>query len=165
MKPGGLQRMSFDKYSVAFTVNGHDITLDVSARTSLAEALRNELGLTGTKIGCALEQCGACAVLVDGRSTLTCSAPAGQFAGRDIVTIEATDHVRLQAVKEAFVHAGAAQCGYCIPGMVIAVAGLLERNAQPTEAELREALRPHLCRCGTHARVLEAARSLAHRQP
>jgi len=146
-------------------VNGHDVEIRSAESTPLVYVLRNELGLTGTKIGCALEQCGACAVLVDGRSTLTCSAPAGQFAGRDIVTIEATDHVRLQAVKEAFVHAGAAQCGYCIPGMVIAVAGLLERNAQPTEAELREALRPHLCRCGTHARVLEAARSLAHRQP
>jgi aerobic-type carbon monoxide dehydrogenase small subunit (CoxS/CutS family) len=146
-------------------VNGHNVEIRTAESTPLVYVLRNELGLTGTTIGCALEQCGACAVLVDGRSTLTCSAPAGQFAGRDIVTIEATDHVRLQAVKEAFVHAGAAQCGYCIPGMVIAVAGLLERNAQPTEAELREALRPHLCRCGTHARVLEAARSLARRQP
>jgi nicotinate dehydrogenase subunit A len=146
-------------------VNGRDVEIRTAESTPLVYVLRNELGLTGTKIGCALEQCGACAVLVDGRSTLTCNAPAGQFAGRDIVTIEATDHVRLQAVKDAFIHAGAAQCGYCIPGMVIAVAGLLERNAQPTEAEIREALRPHLCRCGTHARVLEAARALARRQP
>ena len=137
-------------------VNGHDVEIRSAESTPLVYVLRNELGLTGTKIGCALEQCGACAVLVDGRSTLTCNAPAGQFAGRDIVTIEATDHVRLQAVKEAFVHAGAAQCGYCIPGMVIAVAGLLERNAQPTESEIREALRPHLCRCGTHVRILRA---------
>jgi nicotinate dehydrogenase subunit A len=146
-------------------VTGRDVEIRTAESTPLVYVLRNELGLTGTKIGCALEQCGACAVLVDGRSTLTCNAPAGQFAGRDIVTIEATDHVRLQAVKDAFIHAGAAQCGYCIPGMVIAVAGLLERNAQPTEAEIREALRPHLCRCGTHARVLEAARALARRQP
>ena len=146
-------------------VNGRDVEIRTAESTPLVYVLRNELGLTGTKIGCGLEQCGACAVLVDGRSTLTCNAPAGQFAGRDIVTIEATDHVRLQAVKDAFIHAGAAQCGYCIPGMVIAVAGLLERNAQPTEAEIREALRPHLCRCGTHARVLEAARALARRQP
>ena len=146
-------------------VNGRDVEIRTAESTPLVYVLRNELGLTGTKIGCALEQCGACAVLVDGRSTLTCNAPAGQFAGRDIVTIEATDHVRLQAVKDAFIHAGAAQCGYCIPGMVIAVAGLLGRNARPTEAEIREALRPHLCRCGTHARVLEAARALARRQP
>ena len=142
-------------------VNGRDVEIRTVESTPLVYVLRNELGLTGTKVGCALEQCGACAVLVDGRSTLTCNAPAGQFAGREIVTIEATHHGRLQAVKAAFVDAGAAQCGYCIPGMVIAIAGLLERVPQPTEGNIREALRPHLCRCGTHARVLEAARSLA----
>ena len=146
-------------------VNGRDVKIRTAESTPLVYVLRNELGLTGTKIGCALEQCGACAVLVDGRSTLTCNAPAGQFLGRDIVTIESTHHAGLQAVKAAFVEAGAAQCGYCIPGMVIAIAGLLERSPHPTEAEIREALRPHLCRCGTHARVLEAARSLARSQP
>jgi len=146
-------------------VNGRDVEIRTAESTPLVYVLRNELGLTGTKVGCALEQCGACAVLVDGRSTLTCNAPAGQFGGRDVVTIEATDHVRLQAVKAAFVAAGAAQCGYCIPGTVIAITGLLERSAHPSEAEIREALRPHLCRCGTHARVLAAARALARREP
>ena len=146
-------------------VNGRDVEIRALESTPLVYVLRNELGLTGTKVGCGLEQCGACAVLVDGRSTLTCNAPTGQFCGRDIVTIEATSHVRLQAVKAAFVDAGAAQCGYCIPGMVIAITGLLERSPHPTEAEIREALRPHLCRCGTHTRVLEAARSLARREP
>ena len=146
---------------IALTVNGHSIEVRAREATPLVYVLRNELGLTGVKLGCGLEQCGACAVLVDGKSTLSCNAPVGQFAGCAITTIEATHDTRLDAVKAAFVAAGAAQCGYCIPGMVIAMAGLLERNAHPAENEIRAALRPHLCRCGTHARVLAAARALA----
>lgn len=145
-------------------VNGREVAIRAPASTPLVYVLRNELALTGTKLGCGLEQCGACAVLVDGRSVLSCNAPVGQFAGRDIVTIEAEDDPQLQAVKAAFVEAGAAQCGYCIPGMVIAVAGLLARDPHPAEHEIRAALRPHLCRCGTHVRVLAAARALAARK-
>ena len=147
--------------TLTLRVNGryHEVRSD--AATPLLYALRNELGLTGAKFGCGLEQCGACAVLVDGKSVLSCSAPVGQFAGRDIRTIEAEDEPVLDRVKAAFVAAGAAQCGYCIPGMVIAVTGLLKQSARPAESEIREALRPHLCRCGTHARVLAAVRRLA----
>lgn len=147
--------------SIALVVNGQAIEVHARESTPLIYVLRNELGLTGTKLGCSLEQCGACAVLVDGKSTLSCNAPVGQFADRAITTIEAKHDSRLDAVKAAFVAAGAAQCGYCIPGMVIAMAGLLDRNAHPAEKEIRAALRPHLCRCGTHARVLAAARALA----
>ena len=146
---------------VTLVVNGHAIEVRAHESTPLAYVLRNELGLTGTKLGCGLEQCGACAVLVDGKSTLSCNAPVGQFAGRAIKTIEATHDTRLAAVKAAFVAAGAAQCGYCIPGMVIAITGLLERERHPADNEIRGALRPHLCRCGTHTRVLAAARALA----
>lgn len=142
-------------------VNGREVQVDADESTPLVYVLRNALQLVGTKLGCGLEQCGACAVLVDGRSVLTCNAPTGQFAGRDIVTIEATHDALLQQVKAAFADAGAAQCGYCIPGIVVAVTGLLKRNRHPSEAEIREALRPHLCRCGTHNRILAAARSLA----
>jgi len=142
-------------------VNGKAVDVRADESTPLLYVLRNELKLTGTKLGCALEQCGACAVLVDGGSVLTCNAPVGQFQGRAIVTIEDTADTELQAVKAAFVEAGAAQCGYCIPGMVVAVAGLLKRNRQPGDDEIRAALQPHLCRCGTHARVLAAARALA----
>lgn len=148
---------------LSLRVNGrvHDIAADPA--TPLVYVLRNELGLTGTKLGCGLEQCGACAVLVDGVATLCCDAPAGQFAGRDIVTVEAAGDALIGAVAEAFVAAGAAQCGYCIPGMVIAAAGLLRADPHPDEAAIREALRPHLCRCGTHGRVLRAVAALAAR--
>jgi len=142
-------------------VNGREVDVGAHASTPLVYVLRNAVGLVGTKLGCGLEQCGACAVLVDGRSVLTCNAPAGQFAGRDIVTIEATHDPLLQEVKAVFADAGAAQCGYCIPGIVVAVTGLLKRIRHPGEREIREALRLHLCRCGTHSRVLEAVRALA----
>jgi nicotinate dehydrogenase subunit A len=150
--------------SMILTVNGRFHTVQADESTPLVYVLRNELGLTGTKLGCALEQCGACAVLVDGKSVLSCNAPVGQFAGREVQTVEATDDALLQEVKNEFVGAGAAQCGYCIPGLVIAVAGLLKQNRHPGETEIRAALRPHLCRCGTHVRVLAAARALAGRK-
>ena len=145
---------------VTLHVNAREAAVHAHESTPLVYVLRNELGLTGTKLGCGLEQCGACAVLVDGRSTLSCNVPVGQFAGRDVVTIEATHDPALAAVKDAFVGAGAAQCGYCIPGIVIAVTGLLKQNRHPTDDEVRAALQPHLCRCGTHARVLAAVRAL-----
>jgi aerobic-type carbon monoxide dehydrogenase small subunit (CoxS/CutS family) len=92
---------------------------------------------------------------------LCCNAPAGQFVGREIRTIESRDDPLLERVKAAFVDAGASQCGYCIPGIVIAASGLLRQNAHPTDRDIRTALEPHLCRCGTHARILEAIRRLA----
>jgi nicotinate dehydrogenase subunit A len=150
--------------STILTVNGRLHTVQADDSTPLVYVLRNELGLTGTKLGCALEQCGACAVLVDGKSVLSCNAPVGQFAGREVQTVETMDDAVLQQVKNEFVAAGAAQCGYCIPGLVIAVAGLLKQNRHPSEMEIRAALRPHLCRCGTHVRVLAAARALAERK-
>jgi aerobic-type carbon monoxide dehydrogenase small subunit (CoxS/CutS family) len=140
-------------------VNGvsHEIRSDPS--TPLIYVLRNELGLTGTKLGCALEQCGTCAVLIDGESTYSCVAPVAQFEGRNIQTIEDTDPV-LRRVCAALVAAGAAQCGYCIPGMAIALTALLRSGAAWDDRAIRAALQPHLCRCGTHMRILHAARSL-----
>ena len=147
--------------TLTLRVNGKSHEVRTDAATPLVYVLRNELGLTGAKLGCGLEQCGACAVLVDGKSVLSCSAPAGQFAGREIRTIETEGEPVLDRVKSAFVATGAAQCGYCIPGIVIAVTALLKRSARPSESEIREALKPHLCRCGTHARILAAVRRLA----
>ena len=147
--------------STTLIVNDREVEVAADPSTPLVYVLRNELGLTGTKLGCGLEQCGACAVLVDGRSVLSCNAPVGQFAGRAVHTVESPHHARLQSVKAALVDAGAAQCGYCIPGMVVALAALLERTSRPDDVAIRAALRPHLCRCGTHARVLAAARALA----
>jgi len=147
--------------SLTLRVNEREHAVGAAESTPLVFVLRNELGLTGTKLGCGLEQCGACAVLVDGVATLTCNTPVAQFAGKSITTVEDASDPVLQAVKRAFVAAGAAQCGYCIPGMVVAVAGLLHATRAPSEAQIREALQPHLCRCGTHTRILAAARALA----
>lgn len=146
---------------ISLRVNGVSREIGSDPATPLILVLRNELGLTGTKLGCGLEQCGACAVLVDGVSVLSCNAPVGQFAGRAIETVEADDNPMLKRVQAAFVAAGAAQCGYCIPGMVIVATALLRATPRPDERAIRAALQPHLCRCGTQARVLRALRALA----
>jgi nicotinate dehydrogenase subunit A len=152
-----------DESSLILVVNGSDRTVAVAADTPLIYVLRNDLQLTGAKLGCGLEQCGACAVLVDDVSTLSCNSPVALFAGRRITTPEAQNDAVLKAVREAFVDAGAAQCGYCIPGIVIAVTALLKRNPRPSDQDARAALQPHLCRCGTHTRILNAVRALAAR--
>jgi nicotinate dehydrogenase subunit A len=143
--------------SLGLQVNGKSHHLDTDSDTPLLQVLRNQLGLTGAKLGCGLEQCGACAVLVDGESRLTCAAAASEFEGKNIVTVEglATGGT-LSDVQRAFVTETAAQCGYCTPGMVIAVTGLFQREPKPSDARVREALAGHLCRCGSHARILAA---------
>jgi isoquinoline 1-oxidoreductase len=138
--------------------------VDVDHSTPLVYVLRNQLGLIGAKIGCAREQCGACAVIVDDKKVLSCNAPVGQFADRRIQTPETTDDPIVDEVRKAFVEAGAAQCGYCIPGMVMAAAALLKSKPHPDEAEIRTGLQQHLCRCGTQIRVLNAVRHLAKRR-
>lgn len=143
--------------SLRIRVNGKDHEVEPGHDTPLAYVLRNELGLKGTKLGCGLEQCGACAVLVDGEPALSCSSPVETFAGREIITIEALGETETGArVQRAFVEATAAQCGYCTAGLVVAVTGLLSRNPSPGRDEVLEALAPHLCRCGAHPRVLRA---------
>lgn len=143
-------------------VNGEIHSLDVDPSTPLIYVLRNELGLTGAKLGCGLEQCGACAVLVDGKATLGCVAPVADFEGAEIVTIEGAGYeTTIEAVKRAFVAESAAQCGYCTPGIVIAVTGLLLGGEPVDDDSIRRALARHLCRCGSHARVIKAARGLA----
>jgi aerobic-type carbon monoxide dehydrogenase small subunit (CoxS/CutS family) len=143
--------------SLELQVNGKSHHLDTDSDTPLLQVLRNQLGLTGAKLGCGLEQCGACAVLVDGESRLTCAAAASEFEGKNIVTVEglATGGT-LSNVQRAFVTETAAQCGYCTPGMVIAVTGLFQREPKPSDARVREALAGHLCRCGSHTRILAA---------
>lgn len=138
-------------------VNGEDHRLEAESDTPLLHVIRNQLGLTGAKLGCGLEQCGACAVLVDGQSQLSCVAAASEFTGKDITTVEglAKDGT-LNNVQRAFIAETAAQCGYCTPGMIIAVTGLFQRAAQPSDDEVQDALAGHLCRCGSHARILAA---------
>ena len=139
-------------------VNGTDRTVDLDPSTPLVHVLRNALGLTGTKVGCGSEQCGACAVLVDSVPRLSCSVPAGQFEGTEIVTVEGLmDRNGPGPVQRAFMTEAAAQCGYCTPGLVVAVEALRRRQPAPDDAAIRAALAGHLCRCGTHAAVLRAA--------
>jgi len=146
---------------ITLLVNGTEHRIDADPATPLLFVLRNNLGLTGAKLGCGLEQCGACAVLVDGVSTLCCAVAAGDFQGKEIVTVEGlAGDGDGNDVQRAFAAVGAAQCGYCTPGLVIAATALLRKSAKPDDAEIREALVPHLCRCGSQPRILRALKQL-----
>jgi len=142
---------------VCLTVNGQQHDLDVDEKTPLIYVLRNDLGLKGPKLGCGLEQCGACMVLVDGKAEFSCSTPVAAFDGRAITTIEGIGTVdNLYVLQQAFVTERAAQCGYCIPGVIVSAKALLDANPDPSEDDVRAALSDHLCRCGTHARIIKA---------
>jgi nicotinate dehydrogenase subunit A len=142
---------------VSLKVNGRDYRLEVDPKTPLVYVLRNDLGLTGTKSGCGLEQCGACMVMVDGKAVYSCSTPVGTFENRQITTIEGIGTpADLHPIQAAFVAERAAQCGYCIPGMIVAAKALLDADPEPSEAAVREALAGNLCRCGTYAQILKA---------
>lgn len=143
---------------ITITVNGTRHGIDADPAMPLVYVLRNVLGLTGAKVGCGLEQCGSCTVLVNGEPRPTCTAPVGEFDGTDIVTVEGlTEDGQPGPVQRAFIAEAASQCGYCTPGLVIAVEALRRRGAAGDRDAIRQALEPHLCRCGTHAAVLRAA--------
>jgi nicotinate dehydrogenase subunit A len=147
---------------ITLTVNGVSHQVDATPDTPLLYALRNELGLNGAKFGCGLGQCGACTVLVDDKPAFSCLLPIAALAERKVRTIESLG-TREQpgALPAAFEAEQAAQCGYCIAGMIMRAQALLERNIRPTEAELRAHMAPNLCRCGTHMRILRAVRRAA----
>ncbi len=148
--------------SLRLCINGetHDVADDPD--TPLIYVLRDTLKLKGTKLGCGLEQCGACAVLVDGEVRLSCVSPAGTFAGQEITTIEGVGATPTgKRVQEAFVAESAAQCGYCTAGLVVAVTALLEKTPSPDPEKTRTALAAHLCRCGSHPRILRAVETAA----
>ncbi len=144
--------------AITVTVNGSARTLDIrDPEKPLLYALRNDLGLKGAKYGCGLGQCGACTVLVDGEPVRSCVTPAASMAGRKITTIEGLGTVeKPHKVQAAFIAEQAAQCGYCTNGMVMTSAALLERNAKPSVAQVKDALAQNLCRCGTHDRIVSA---------
>ncbi|NQW02083.1 MAG: (2Fe-2S)-binding protein [Rhodospirillales bacterium] len=147
---------------ISLTVNGKVHRLDVDAKTPLVYILRNDLGCKGVKLGCGLEQCGACLVLVDGKTEFSCSTPVAAFAGKAITTIEGIGTVDdLHPIQQAFVAERAAQCGYCIPGIIVATKALLAANPDPSDSQIREGLAQNLCRCGTHASILKAVKRAA----
>jgi aerobic carbon-monoxide dehydrogenase small subunit len=149
---------------IALTVNGEPCEADVWEGESLLFALREGLGLPGSKNACEQGECGSCSVLLDGKLVCSCLVLAAQADGHEVVTVEGlAEDGRLHRVQEAFVAAGAVQCGFCTPGFVVAAADLLAGNPDPTDDELREALSGNLCRCTGYSKIFEAVRLAAVR--
>ena len=143
-------------------VNGSERDLEVDDHESLLTALRERLGLPGSKNACEQGECGSCSVLLDGALVCSCLVLAGAVAGRDVRTVEAlSDDEGLHPVQRAFAETGAVQCGFCTPGLVVAAHDLLERNARPSDEEIREALAGNLCRCTGYEKILDAVRLAA----
>ena len=142
---------------ITLNVNGQARQVDVDPGTPLLYVLRNELQLNGAKYGCGLGQCGACTVIVDGRAVFSCLTPVSALEARRIRTVEGLGTVEKPGpMQRAFMEEQAAQCGYCIPGMMMRAQALLESQPGADEAQIRKALTPNLCRCGTHMRILRA---------
>lgn len=150
---------------IMLRVNGEVHALIAPVWKTLLEVLREDLGLTGTKHGCELGECGACTVLIDGALVLSCLVLAVEVGDRDITTIEGLADGALHPVQQAFVDSGALQCGYCTPGFVLAAVALLDHNASPTRAEIADALSGNLCRCTGYQRIIDAVEALKNREP
>jgi aerobic-type carbon monoxide dehydrogenase small subunit (CoxS/CutS family) len=148
--------------TVRLLVNGASRAVAAQPARPLLGVLRDELDLTGAKYGCGEGQCGACTVLVDGKATRSCVTTVGDAAGKAVTTIEGVARGKqLHPLQTAFIESGAMQCGYCVPGVIVAALGLLKKNADPSESEIRSALRGNICRCGTYPRIVQAVRSAA----
>src|SRR5271165_1538994 len=143
-------------------VNGRTREVDADPATPLLYVLRNDLELNAAKFGCGLGQCGACTVLVDGEPVFSCVTPIVLLGGKEITTLEGLGTLDKPApIQRAFIEEQAAQCGYCIPGMMMRAQALLQKNPRASDAEVRAWLEPNLCRCGTHMRILRAVRRAA----
>jgi carbon-monoxide dehydrogenase small subunit len=150
--------------SVRMTVNGSRVERLAPSHRTLLEFLREDLGLTGTKHGCELGECGACAVLVDGEPQLSCLLLVSLCEGAEITTVEGLSQgPRLHPLQSSFADLGAAQCGYCTPGMLLVARALLERNPNPSRDEIKHALSGNLCRCTGYLRILDAVEEAARR--
>ena len=147
------------------TVNGRAVSVSVETEEiPLLNVLRNALGLTGTRFGCGLEQCGCCMVLIDGEPAKSCARPIWAVAGKSVTTIEGIGTPDApHPLQQAFIEEQAGQCGYCLSGVLVTAKALLDRNASPSRAEIAQALDDNLCRCGTHNRILRAVAKAAAR--
>jgi len=149
---------------IELNINGRTHAIDADPNTPLLYVLRDHLALSGAKFGCGLGQCGACTVMVDGQATFSCLTPISVLPGRRIKTVEGLGTIEQPGpLQRAFIDEQAAQCGYCIAGMIMRAQALLEKNPSPSEAEIRRHMMPNLCRCGTHMRILRAVRRAAER--
>jgi aerobic-type carbon monoxide dehydrogenase small subunit (CoxS/CutS family) len=145
--------------AITLDINGRTQEVDTDPATPLLYVLRDHLKLNAAKFGCGLGQCGSCTVMVDGQAVLSCVTPVMALEGRKVTTLEGLGTIDAPApIQTAFIEVQAAQCGYCIPGMMMSAQALLQKNPQPSEREIRDALRINLCRCGTHMRILAAIR-------
>jgi nicotinate dehydrogenase subunit A len=143
--------------AVSLKVNGASRSVPAEPDTPLLYVLRNDLELNGAKFGCGAAQCGACTVLVDGQAVRSCVTPIGALANAEITTLEGLGTLeKPHALQRAFIEEQAAQCGYCINGMIMSAKALLDRNPRPSETDVRQALMDNLCRCGTHNRIVRA---------
>ena len=148
--------------TITLNVNGQRHVVAADAETPLLYVLRNDLKLKGARFGCGLGQCGACTVLVDGKPVQSCDFPLSAAAGKAVTTVEGlAANGKLHPLQQAFVAEQAAQCGYCITGIIMAAKALLDANPRPSDADIRAALKGNLCRCGTHQRILRAVRRAA----
>jgi len=143
-------------------VNGHTRQIDADPDTPLLYVLRDDLKLNAAKFGCGLGQCGSCTVIVDGKAVLSCVTPLVLLEGKQVTTLEGLGTISEPApIQRAFMEEQAAQCGYCIAGMMMRAQALLQKKPKPTDEEIRTELQPNLCRCGTHMRILRAVRRAA----
>ena len=153
-----------DLYHISLKVNGVEENVQVPANLTLLHLLRDRLGLTGTKNGCEAGECGACTVLVDGEPVNSCLVLAVEMNGRQITTVEGLAHNgKLTPLQESFAELNAVQCGFCTPGMLLAATALLQRNPDPSEEEIKEALVGNLCRCTGYARIIDAVKKAAQK--
>jgi nicotinate dehydrogenase subunit A len=144
---------------ISLKVNGKSLVIDAEPDMPLLYALRNDLRLNGPKFGCGLAQCGACTVIMDGNAIRSCVTPMSAVQNKSISTLEGLGSTKkMHKIQQAFVDEQAAQCGYCINGMIMSSKALLDKNPKPTDSQIREALAGNLCRCGTHIRILRAVK-------
>jgi len=154
--------MSSKDAIIKLNVNGSERTVEADPASSLLDALRNQLGLTGSRYGCGANQCGACNVLIEGQAVAACDTPLWAAAGKKIVTVEGLGTPeRPHPLQRAFIAEQASQCGFCLSGILISAAALLKRNPNPSEVEVRAALDRNLCRCGAHNRIVRAVQRAA----
>ena len=153
------------KRQITLTVNGKRVKAEIDPRMTLAEFLREELDLTGTKVGCNRGECGSCTVLLDGRSVYSCTLLAVDVADQEVQTVEGlTDEQgKLHQLQEAFIEEDALQCGYCTSGMLMAVKALIDRNPRPSEGDIKQAIDGNLCRCGCYPNIISATLSASER--
>lgn len=151
-----------DNYDIKLSVNGKEYQAQVDASTRLVDLLRNHLHLLGTKEGCGKGECGACTVLMNGKTVMSCLVLAVQANGADIITVEGLGgEDALHPLQQAFITHGAVQCGYCTPGMLLSAKYLLDNNPRPTREEIRQAISGNLCRCTGYVKIIEAIEAVA----